>query len=111
MAFRAARVSVREQDLYLAAPAGSYALLLGNDEAKAPSYELERVRDVVLAVGTGAAEPAALIENPTYSLRARLATGEGLERTVPVVVLWVVLVAAVVVLTAVTLRLARRETR
>jgi hypothetical protein len=104
LAFRSARVSAREQDLYLAAPAGTYALLLGNDDAQAPSYELERVRDVVLAVGTGAAEPAALVDNPAYSLRARLATG----RAVPVVVLWVVLVAAVVVLTVVTLRLARR---
>jgi hypothetical protein len=108
LSFRGARLSAREQDLYLAAPAGSYALLVGNEQATAPSYELERVRDVVLAVGTGVAEPAALVANPTYSLRARLTTREGLEQTVPVVVLWVVLVGAVVVLTAVTLRLARR---
>jgi hypothetical protein len=28
-------------------------------------------------VGTGVAEPAALVANPTYSLRARLTTREG----------------------------------
>jgi len=55
-----------------------------------------------------AAEGAALAANPAYSRRARFAMEGGLERTMPVVVLWLVLIAAVIVLAAVTLRLARR---
>jgi hypothetical protein len=107
--FRAARAHLVERDLYLAAPTGDYALLVGNTDATTPSYELERVRDVVLAVTSGTAEAAELGSNPDYSLRARLASGEQLEGTLPKVVLWVVLLGAVIVLTLVTLRLARRE--
>jgi len=50
------------------------------------------------------AEP--LAPNPSYSMRARLAGG-GLAALVPQAVLWTVLVAAVVILTLVTLRVAR----
>jgi len=108
LTFRGARALVREHELYLVAPAGQYAVLIGNDDATAPSYELERVRGVILAVSSGAAEGAALAGNPAYSRRARFAMEGGLERTMPVVVLWLVLIAAVIVLAAVTLRLARR---
>jgi hypothetical protein len=108
LTFRGARALVREHELYLVAPAGQYAVLIGNDDATAPSYELERVRGVILAVSSGAAEGAALAANPAYSRRARFAMEGGLERTTPVVVLWLVLIAAVIVLAAVTLRLARR---
>jgi hypothetical protein len=108
--FRAAHAHLVERDLYLAAPAGEYALLVGNADAAAPRYELERVRDVVLAVTSGTAEAAELGPNPAYSVRARLASGEHLEGTLPKIVLWVVLLGAVVVLIVVTLRLARRET-
>lgn len=109
LAFRIVRADMLERDLYLAAPAGEYALLVGNADAKAPSYELERVRDVILAVSSGTAEPAVLIANPVYSVRARLASEERLEGTLSGVVLWGVLIGAVVVLTVVTLRLAWRE--
>ena len=109
LAFHAVRAEMPERDLYLAAPAGEYALLVGNADAKAPSYELERVRDVILAVSSGTAEPAALAANPAYSVRARLASEERLDGTLSGILLWTVLIAAVVVLTVVTLRLARRE--
>jgi hypothetical protein len=109
LAFDAVRADVPERELYLAAPAGEYALLVGNADAKAPSYELERVRDVILAVSSGTAEPAVLAANPAYSVRARLASEERLEGTLSGIVLWGVLIAAVVVLTVVTLRLAWRE--
>lgn len=107
LAFRA-RALISERDLYLAAPAGAYVLLVGNEDAEAPRYELERVRDVILGVGSSAAEPSDLTTNPAYSMRARLASEGRIERTVPMVALWLVLIGAVVVLTVVTLRLARR---
>jgi hypothetical protein len=109
LAVHAVRAEMPERDLYLAAPGGEYALLVGNADAKAPSYELERVRDVILAVSSGTAEPAALAANPAYSVRARLASEERFDGTLSGILLWIVLIAAVVVLTVVTLRLAWRE--
>ncbi len=94
-------------ELYFAAPAGSYALLLGDPDAVAPRYELERVRGLVLAVASVEAEAEELVENPAYSAGARLLS-DGVRQQV---VLWLALAAAVVGLTALTLRLARRGTR
>ena len=106
LVFRAVRARLRLPELYLAAPAGDYFLLVGDPRASAPSYELSRVRDVVLAVSSAPVEAKASGPNPDYSVRGRL----GAERRgdlVPQVLLWSVLIAAVVVLTALTLRLAR----
>src|SRR5438876_1056986 len=103
--FRAARARLVLPELFLAAPAGDYFLLVGDPKASAPSYELTRVRDVVLAVTSAPVEAKASGPNPDYS-RARLAI-ERRGDLVPQVLLWSVLVAAVVVLTALTLRLAR----
>ena len=104
--FHAARARLVLPELFLAAPAGDYFLLVGDPKASAPSYELARVRDVVLAVGSAPVEAQASGPNPDYSARARLIT-ERRGDLVPQVLLWSVLVAAVVVLTALTLRLAR----
>jgi hypothetical protein len=58
---------------------------------------------VVLAVTSA---PGAA--NPDYSLRARLTSGDRPEQLLPQLVLWAVLLGGVVVLTLITLRLARR---
>jgi hypothetical protein len=102
-----ARVDARfpVPEIFFAAPAGSYSLLLGQPEAAAPSYDLERVRDVVLALRSAPAEAGALEPNAAYSAGARLAAGEGWQR----VLLWVAIVILVAFLTILTLRLARRE--
>ena len=70
LSWRAVRARAVEPELFLVAPAGIYTLLIGNRDAAPPRYELERVRDVVLAVrgGNAAAEP--LEANPRYSLGA-----------------------------------------
>jgi hypothetical protein len=101
------RITVRfpVPELYFAAPAGNYSLLMGNPEGRAPRYELARVRDVVLAVESADVALGGLEENPTYSARARLATDGGAQQAL----LWIALALAVVVLTVLTLRLARRE--
>src|SRR5262249_12797081 len=72
LVFRSARARAIEPELFLVAPAGDYTLLVGDPDAAAPRYELERVRDVILAVDSGDATTGALAGNPDYSLRARL---------------------------------------
>lgn len=110
LTFRAARAHVPLPELYLAAPPGAYALLVGNPDARAPVYELARLREAMLAVtAVPAVSSDAPAPNPDYSARARAASDAGLRRLVPQVALWVVLVGAVLALTVVTLRLARRE--
>ena len=104
LALRAARASVPVPDLFLAAPAGEYALLLGAPAEAAPRYDLERVRDVVLAVGAAAVEPGRLEPNPDYSLTSRLRGRAGLETAL----LWIALGGAVLTLLVLTLRLARK---
>jgi hypothetical protein len=80
-------------------------VLVGHPEAEAPSYELERVRDVVLAVRSAPAEAGALEPNAAFSRSARMASGEGWQR----VVLWGAILLLVAFLTMLTLRLAKRE--
>ena len=106
LAVRAARARLVLPEIFLAAPAGVYGLLLGDPHATAPRYELARVRDVVLAARSTPVSAEPLTPNPGYSVRARLAGGT-LAALLPQVVLWTVLVAAVVILTLVTLRVAR----
>ncbi|HEV8700687.1 MAG TPA: hypothetical protein VGV60_05390 [Candidatus Polarisedimenticolia bacterium] len=103
--FRSAQVRVVLPEVFLMAPEGRYALLLGAPDHDAPRYELERVRDVVLAVQAAPIEAGPLQDNPEYSLNARL-RGKGYRQTA---LLWAALSAAVVVLVILTLRLARRE--
>ena len=92
-------------EVYFVAPEGDYSLLVGNPEASAPTYELERVRSVVLAVKSSDASSEPLIENAAFSAAARLGTEAGAQQAL----LWVALGLAVAVLAGLTLKLARRE--
>src|SRR5207245_8953986 len=62
--FRAARARFVLPELFLAAPAGDYFLLVGDPKASAPNYELARVRHVVLAVSSAPVEAKASAPNP-----------------------------------------------
>lgn len=104
LALLAVQARTSAPELYLTAPAGEYTLLLGAPDHEPARYELERVRDVVLAARAAEIEPGELRDNPDFSLAARLGDS-GLRQTV---LLWAALVLAVVVLGAYTLRLARR---
>jgi len=87
-------------DLYVAALAGEYRLLLGSPDATPPDYEIARARDLVLAVTAAPVIPAELGRNPVHiPVRAEVRWEEML--------LWVVLVLAVLVLAALTFRIAR----
>ena len=99
----AVRASLPLMRLALAAPAGDYALLLGNPDDEAPSYELEQVRRAVFSARGRDAQLGPLERNPEYSARARLSTGTGPQQ----LLLWVALILVVGVLSVVTLRTAR----
>lgn len=105
LALTAVEARLPVADLFFAGPEGVYTLLLGNPEDSPPRYELERVRDVVLAVASGDAVASSLEENPAFSSRSRLATVKGAQQ----ILLWSVLGAAVLLLTFLTFRLARKE--
>ncbi len=93
-------------ELFFAAPAGDYTLLVGDPQAEAPHYELEAVRAVVLAVGAIEATAGPLGENPAYSTLARLSTTRGLQQAA----LWSVLALAVLILGWFTFRLSQGQT-
>ena len=92
-------------EVYFVAPEGDYSLLVGNPEVTAPTYELERVRGIVLAVKSSDASSEPLIANAAFSAAARLGTEAGAQQAL----LWVALGLAVAVLAGLTLKLARRE--
>jgi hypothetical protein len=91
-------------DIYLAATAGRYDLLLGDPEAQAPVYELERVRATILAVGAADVVVGELEPNPAFRATSRLAAAGTAQKAV----LWAVLGLAVVVLVVLTLRAAKQ---
>ena len=92
-------------DVYTAAVAGDYDLLLGYPDAAAPVYELERIRSTILAVPAGAITSGDLESNPDFSSASRLSHSGGAQQFL----LWGVLGLAVIVLVIVTLRAARQE--
>ncbi|HSN57522.1 MAG TPA: hypothetical protein VLT32_22825, partial [Candidatus Sulfomarinibacteraceae bacterium] len=103
LVFPRASADAAAPDLYLAAVAGEYELLLGDPDAEAPVYELERVRSTILAVPAADVTAGELEANPAFSAAGRLARSDAWQR----ILLWVVLGLAVVVLAAITLRVAR----
>ena len=105
LTFRQVLARFPATEVFFAAPEGTYSLLMGNPEAAAPTYELARVRDVVLAVESSEAVTEPLQANPDFTPASRLATERGAQQAV----LWVAIGIAVVFLTVLTLRLARRE--
>jgi len=90
-------------DVFVVAPAGTYWLLLGAQDARSPRYELERVRDVVLALQSDARPLGSMEKNPGYHAAARFLHGKGRQQAL----LWAAIVAAVVVLALLTFRLVR----
>lgn len=95
-------------ELFLVAPAGTYSLLIGNPDVRAPRYELERVRDVVLAVASNPAGVAPLEANHDFSLTASLRGEDGPGSLLQAGLVWGVLLVAVAVLAILSLRIARQ---
>lgn len=109
LAFTEATARAWVPDLFLVAPAGSYALLVGAPDASPARYELERVRDVVLAVAAAEAQAGPLEANPDFRLAARLAGEDGPAPLLQNLLVWGALLAAVAILGVLTWRIARQE--
>jgi hypothetical protein len=92
-------------ELYVAAPAGEYRLLIGNPDDSPPAYELAQIRETVLAVRSSEAQLGPLEANPEFSASARLARGGGPQQ----VLLWAALILVVAALSVVTLRVVRQQ--
>jgi hypothetical protein len=97
-----AKAEVLVPDLFLAAPEGDYTLLVGQAAAPPARYELARARDLVLSVGAAKVEAGPLQKNPGFEPPPA-------ESKTEQYALWAVLAIAAIALSALTLRLARRE--
>jgi hypothetical protein len=96
-------------ELYVAAPAGDYALLAGDPDADAPQYEIAALRPTVLAVPAVDVATERGGPNPAFSSGAATARRIAGGRVLPRLAVWTVLGLAVVVLTVLTLRVVRRD--
>jgi hypothetical protein len=99
-----ARLRVPVPELRFPAPPGHYQLLLGFPDDRAPRYDLERIRPVVLALDAEAASLGALETNSAFSLASRMGRGAGAQR----LLLISAVVIAVLGLAALTLRLVQQ---
>jgi len=102
LTLRDARAEIATRTVFLAAPDGSYRVLVGNAEAETPRYELEDAIDLVLAVRSVVAELGEARDNPAHEPPAFWKRVD-----VTSFLVWGVLIVAVIVLGVVTLRLAR----
>jgi hypothetical protein len=96
---------VKTAALLVAAPAGQYALLLGDPAASAPRYELASVRELIGVMTSSPIKSQPIVKNPAFSQTARVAAGDLPKQTI----VWTVLVLAVVVLGVLTLRATRKS--
>lgn len=95
---------VRVPRVTFKAAAGTYRLLLHNDEATAPRYDLDALRREVLAYSALPVALTAAQDNPGYRRRAR----DYVAGAPPTLLLWGTLAAAVVALLALTARVLRK---
>ena len=82
---------------------GTYRVLVGNDKAPPPQYDLATLRQEVLAYSAVAAEAGPLEANPRFRRRG----ADYLKHAPPTLLLWGTLVAAVVALLLLTRRILR----
>jgi hypothetical protein len=103
LTLRRATVVTLAPDLFLAAPAGDYRLLVGSDTVDDPRYDIESARDLVLSVRAEEAVLGELADNPEYAppSPSRDAMTEA--------ALLAVLAVAVLLLALLTFRLVRSE--
>ena len=85
------------------AAAGPHRLLVGNEEAQAPRYDLALLSRELLAWSAVAVSPGALGDNSAF----RRSGAEYLRQAPPTLLLWGVLLAAVAALLVMTVRLLR----
>jgi hypothetical protein len=102
LAFRAMQIVLPTREVDLVAPVGSYRLLAGDDDAQAPTYEIERVRGLLDTIPLDDATLGAIAPNPAHR------TPSFFERAgASTIALYGVLVLAILVLGTLTWRASR----
>ncbi|MFO1520428.1 MAG: hypothetical protein U1F57_12330 [bacterium] len=101
----AVQAKVTVPTMYWVAPGGTYTLLLGNAKETAPQYDLAQVKETVMAVNPAEAQAGPLQANPEFNDRPSIKTEEGQQQ----ILLWGVLGAAVLLLTFLSLKMARSK--
>lgn len=100
--FREVRAEIATRTVFLAAPDGSYRVLVGDRQAEAPRYELGDALDLVLAVRSVPATLGEMRDNPAHEPPAFWRRAD-----ITTFLVWGVLILAVILLGVLTLRLAR----
>lgn len=100
-----AKARLRSAEVVLAAPAGSYTLLAGDDEARPPRYEIARASGELFKARPGQVELGPLRLNPSHEVEE--AKGGRGDRDQ--MMLFGALGLAVLVLGGLSLRLAKKE--
>ena len=100
---RGATLVTKGRDLFMAAPAGEYRLLVGNPRIYAPTYDVESPLDLLLSLSAVDATLGPLGDNPDYAPPSP--SRDALTETALLVVLGV----AVLLLGVLTFRLVRDE--
>lgn len=101
LGFRSATLALPTQEVVLVAPPGHYRVLVGDDDAEPPTYEIEAIRGLLdtvpIDVATlGALAPSPDFHEPTFWERTGTST----------LALWAVLVLAILVLGVLTWRVS-----
>jgi hypothetical protein len=102
LAFSSIEASLVSREIFLVAPPGEYRALLGSTTAHAPTYDIERARELLVAIPPAAATLGAVVVNPAFH-EPGLVESAGVQT----IALWAVLLLAVLVLGVLTLRASR----
>ena len=102
LVFSSVEAALTSREIFLVAPPGDYRALLGDDDAIPPAYDIERARELVVAIPVAEAELGSIAANPAFH-EPGLMEGAGAQT----LGLWVVLVLAVLVLGGLTWRASR----
>lgn len=102
LAFSSVEAALQTSEIFLVAPPGEYRVLLGDDDATPASYDIERARELLVAIPLADAVLGPLAANPAFH-EPGLIESAGMQT----VGLWVVLVLAVLVLGVLTWRASR----
>ena len=102
LAFSSIEASLETNEIFLVAPPGEYRVLIGNETASAASYDIERARELLVAIPPAPAVLGPPATNPAFHVPG-LFEAAGAQT----IALWLVLLLAVLVLGVLTLRASR----
>jgi hypothetical protein len=99
-----ATVTVDSAEMRVLAPAGAYSLLLGARHLESPRYELQGVRERVIAAAAGEVQVGPLESNEAHVPRLDAPAPEPDDHAL---ILWIAIAFSVLILGALTFRVAR----